>query len=82
METVLHEAQIRALRRMSLGERMRLNASLWDHARALKEAFRQLYRKGLNTSDALAVLKEAHPECAEVRDLIEFIESSERGIIR
>ncbi len=53
-----------------------------ETARALKETFRQLYRKGLNTSDALAILKEARPDCAEVRDVIEFIESSERGCIR
>jgi hypothetical protein len=38
MPTVLHEAQARALRAMSIAERMRLNASLWDHARVLKEA--------------------------------------------
>ena len=38
MQNVVHEAQVQAFRRMSLAERIRLNASLWDHARALKEA--------------------------------------------
>jgi len=38
MTRVFHDAQIRALRDMTVAERLRLNASLWDHARALKEA--------------------------------------------
>ncbi len=53
--------------------------------RALKEAYRTLYRKNLNVSEATRALKERHagdPEEAPVRELIRFIESSERGIIR
>lgn len=37
-QKIMHEAQAEALRRMSLAERIRLNASLWEHARVLKEA--------------------------------------------
>ena len=38
MVAVLHEAQLRALQQMTVGQRLQLNASLWEHARVLKEA--------------------------------------------
>ena len=56
-----------------------------ESIRALKEAYKILYRRKLNVADAVAELKEAHPEGGGdplVRELIEFIETSERGIIR
>ena len=56
-----------------------------DDIRALKEAYRTIYRKNLNVTDAIAALKEKHADAAEespVRELIAFVESSERGIIR
>ena len=37
-ERVLHPEQVRALRKMSPGQRLALNAGLWDNAHALKEA--------------------------------------------
>ena len=37
-DRVLHPEQVRVLRAMSLGERLALNASLWENARALQEA--------------------------------------------
>jgi hypothetical protein len=37
-DRVLHPEQVRALRKMSLGERLLLNARLWDNAHALKAA--------------------------------------------
>ena len=38
MKIDFHPAQIAALRSMSVAQRLALNASLWDHARVLKEA--------------------------------------------
>ena len=50
--------------------------------RALKEAYRILYRSNLNTQQALEELNKSVGEVEEVRQLITFIESSHRGIIR
>jgi hypothetical protein len=36
----------------------------------------------LNAAQALAVLKERFPEDADVQPIIEFIEKSERGVIK
>ena len=51
MKTEFHEAQVRSLREMSVSQRLVLNASLWEHARALKEA----------------VLREQHKDWSEDR---------------
>jgi UDP-N-acetylglucosamine acyltransferase len=54
-----------------------------DAVRALKEAYRILYRAKLNTKQALEELaKNGLAETSEVHDLIQFIESSQRGIVR
>lgn len=53
-----------------------------EGVRVLKEAYRILYRSNLNTKQALAELRATLAGSAEVQQLIEFIESSERGIIR
>jgi UDP-N-acetylglucosamine acyltransferase len=50
--------------------------------RTLKEAYRILYRSDLNTKQAIQELEKSFADWAEVRDLIAFIESSQRGIIR
>jgi len=50
--------------------------------RALKEAYRILYRSNLNTKQALEELDKSFGEVAEVRLLIAFVEGSQRGIIR
>jgi UDP-N-acetylglucosamine acyltransferase len=48
----------------------------------LKRAYRMLFRSGLNTGEALAVAKAEIWTFPEVKLLIEFMESSERGFIR
>jgi UDP-N-acetylglucosamine acyltransferase len=48
----------------------------------LKRAYRICFRSKLNTSDALAKVKENQWTAPEVSTLIEFMESSERGFIR
>jgi UDP-N-acetylglucosamine acyltransferase len=50
--------------------------------RALKEAYRILYRSKLNTKQAVEEMKKSFWDVAEARELVEFIEKSERGIIR
>jgi UDP-N-acetylglucosamine acyltransferase len=53
-----------------------------ESVKAIKEAFRLLYRSKLNTRQAIeAVRKEIEPR-EEISQLLEFVEKSERGIIR
>lgn len=47
----------------------------------LKEAFRLLYREGLNRSQALERIHYEVTDCAEIRHLISFVKSSERGVL-
>jgi len=49
---------------------------------AIHNAYRIIYQGGLNTSDALAKVKEEIPSSPEIEYIIDFIEKSERGIIR
>ncbi len=48
----------------------------------MKDAYRAIYRRGLNTSQALDELRKPAENCAELAHLIAFVEESERGIIR
>src|SRR6202162_774684 len=50
--------------------------------RVLKESYRILYRAKLNTKQAVEELEKSFGDVAEARELVEFIEKSERGIIR
>jgi UDP-N-acetylglucosamine acyltransferase len=53
-----------------------------DKIQELQEMYRTIYQKGLNTSDALRTI-EASFSASEERDhIIDFIRSSERGIIK
>jgi UDP-N-acetylglucosamine acyltransferase len=49
---------------------------------ALQTAFRLLTRARLNTSQAIERIRAEAPPCAEVDELIEFIRSSGRGVIK
>jgi UDP-N-acetylglucosamine acyltransferase len=49
---------------------------------ALKRAYRTLYRSGLALADARRELEARVAECVHVRDLVEFLDRSKRGIIR
>lgn len=53
-----------------------------ESVKAIKEAFRLIYRSKMNTRQALAAVQEQVAPLPEVKQLIEFIEGSERGIIR
>jgi UDP-N-acetylglucosamine acyltransferase len=48
----------------------------------LQNLFRILTRSNLNTSQALARIREEIPETHEVREVLTFIEESQRGIIK
>ena len=50
--------------------------------RVLKESYRIVYRSNLNTKQAVEELEKSFPDVVEVRELINFIETSERGIVR
>lgn len=49
---------------------------------ALQTAFRLLTRAGLNTTQAVERIREDLPPCPEVEELLEFIASSTRGVIK
>ncbi len=53
-----------------------------ERLQALKRAYRLLLRAKLNTSQALAEMRESLGDSADVRELIKFIESAERGIVK
>ena len=48
----------------------------------IKDAFRILYRSGLNRSDGLAKIKEGVEQIPEIVYLLEFFENSRRGVAR
>jgi UDP-N-acetylglucosamine acyltransferase len=53
-----------------------------ERVQALKRAYRLLLRSKLNTSQALAEMRKSLADSADVRELIEFIETAERGIVK
>lgn len=50
--------------------------------RALKQAYRTLYRSGLTLEEALVRLREQAAETPEVEALVRFLEGQTRGIVR
>jgi UDP-N-acetylglucosamine acyltransferase len=67
----LHGLNVVGLRRNGVSPEARL---------LLKKAYRLLFRSNLNTTQALEKIREEVEMCEEVAHLVEFIESSERGI--
>ena len=61
-----------------------LKRSGWsDDVRAkIKKAFKTICRSNLNTSQALERLRSEFNSCTEIDHLIEFIESSSRGVCK
>jgi UDP-N-acetylglucosamine acyltransferase len=53
-----------------------------DSVEPLQTAFRLLTRAGLNTSQAVARIREEVPSTREIEELLEFIASSTRGFIK
>ncbi len=48
----------------------------------IKRAYRLIYRKGLTVKNALIELQAMIAECPDIQMFIDFIQSSERGIVR
>ncbi len=46
----------------------------------IRQAFKILYRSGLNVSDAVSRLESEFPDCEPVQKIVAFIRSSKRGI--
>jgi UDP-N-acetylglucosamine acyltransferase len=53
-----------------------------DNLKPIKEAFRLIYRSKLNTHQAIEAIRKDLPPNEEITQIVDFIESSERGIIR
>jgi len=53
-----------------------------ESIREIKAAHKMIYHSRMNTAQALARLKEEYPGSACVRVIVEFIETSQRGIAR
>jgi UDP-N-acetylglucosamine acyltransferase len=53
-----------------------------DKIKPIKEAYRIIYRKKLNTGQAISEMREKWGTSEEVQAIVEFIEATERGIIR
>jgi UDP-N-acetylglucosamine acyltransferase len=48
----------------------------------IHNAYRIIYQSGLNTTEALEQIERELPKCKEIDYIVDFIRSSERGIIR
>jgi UDP-N-acetylglucosamine acyltransferase len=53
-----------------------------DAVKLIKEAFRLIYRSNYNTRQAIQAIRQELPASEEVQQIIDFIQSSQRGIIR
>jgi UDP-N-acetylglucosamine acyltransferase len=53
-----------------------------ESVKLIKEAFRLIYRSKYNTAQALEAVRKELSQSEEVREIVEFIEKTERGIIR
>ena len=49
---------------------------------AIKRAYKTLYKSGLSLDQAKAEIRAQLAECAELQPLADFLDQSERGIIR
>jgi UDP-N-acetylglucosamine acyltransferase len=53
-----------------------------ESVKSIKEAFRIIYRSKYNTRQAIEAIRKDLPPTEEIGQIIEFIEKTERGIIR
>jgi UDP-N-acetylglucosamine acyltransferase len=53
-----------------------------ESVKLINEAFRLIYRSKYNTRQSVEAMRKELPEKEEIAEIIEFIEQSERGIIR
>jgi UDP-N-acetylglucosamine acyltransferase len=53
-----------------------------ENVKLIKEAFRLIYRSKYNTRQALEAIRKELPPSEEITQIVEFIDQTERGIIR
>jgi UDP-N-acetylglucosamine acyltransferase len=53
-----------------------------ERLKALEKAYRLLLRSKLNTSQAIEKMRETLPDSADVQELIGFIETAQRGLVK
>ncbi len=53
-----------------------------ERLRSLESAYRTVVRSGLNTAEAISRLREQHADNGDIDYLIEFIESTTRGVLK
>src|SRR5436305_8015517 len=53
-----------------------------ESVKLIKEAFRLIYRSKYNRRQAIEAMRKELPQTEEIAEIIQFIEQSERGIIR
>ncbi|MCZ6877970.1 MAG: acyl-[acyl-carrier-protein]--UDP-N-acetylglucosamine O-acyltransferase, partial [Acidobacteria bacterium] len=53
-----------------------------QRVKALKEAYRWLFQKGLKLQDAIKAIRKQDLETEDVSALIQFVENSQRGFVR
>src|SRR6201987_1020597 len=53
-----------------------------ESVKVIKEAFRLIYRSKYNRRQAIEAMQKELPQTEEISELIQFIEKSERGIVR
>jgi UDP-N-acetylglucosamine acyltransferase len=53
-----------------------------EKIKSIKEAFRLLFRSKCNTQQGIEAIRKELPPSEEINQIVEFIEKTERGIIR
>ena len=61
---------------------LRRRGFIAEQMNAIQESYRYIYLSGLNTTQALDAIEKNIPESKEREDILSFIKSSERGIIK
>ena len=61
---------------------LRRRGFIAEQMNAIQESYRYVYLSGLNTTQALDAIEKNIPESKEREDILQFIRSSERGIIK
>ncbi|HDS30182.1 MAG TPA: hypothetical protein ENN67_03975, partial [Firmicutes bacterium] len=61
---------------------LRRNGFTPESRKIIRNAFRLLYRSGLNFSDAIERIKSELEQTDEIKHLIEFFQTSKRGVAR
>lgn len=51
-----------------------------ESRKAVRQTFKIFFRQGLNSSDALARIRDELPGCPEAEEFVEFVENSQRGV--